>query len=114
MSKKAWLLVGILFLATNATSWNRAAIAKLFEVQNPAKGINVGVLIPDEDLSADKEENIALARSLLSKDYHWRYVPDEFGGKVPLPWSPFTECTGFHFQPVSPDQKSKPQLALRQ
>ena len=98
MSKKKWFLIFALLLATNAASWNRERITKLFESERPNGNVNIGILIHDELLSGNHAQDVAFARSHLSESYRFVFINK---GKVPLPMSPFTEGTGFHFQPSS-------------
>ena len=104
MPWKTWLLVVVLLAGTNAVSWNRQRITKLFELEKPVGQVNIGVLIDDKMLSGNKVEDIAFAQTYLSENYHYLYLPDKYEGKIPLPWSPFTESTGFHFQVISKKQ----------
>lgn len=107
---KNWLLAITVVLATNAATWHREKIAKLFELEKPNGAVNIGVLIDDKLLSGNEAEDFALAQSYLSENYHWVSVQRK---KVPLPFDPFIKGTGFHFQPVSRNQK-KPQLLVCQ
>lgn len=90
--------------------WNKEKAFKWFQTPKLTGGINIGVLVDDKDLPGNKDENIALAKEYLSENYHWVYIPDQFNGKIPLPWPPFTESTGFHFQPFSKKQQEVPLL----
>ncbi len=96
-----------------ALVWNKDKIFRWFEKEKPAGDVNIGVLVNDKLLSGNKEEEVAFAKSHLSENYHWVYVPDKFDGKVPVPWEPFTESTGFHFRLVSKKEKPIPELLAR-
>ena len=110
---KNWLFCALLLVCTNAATWHKGKIIKLFGEGQATGGAeaDIGVLIPDSRLCSDEEENVRLAREYLSDNYHWVCVRK---GKVPWPTVPFTEGTGFHFQPISKNPSSQPAaLALR-